>query len=481
MDHALDLAALGVLAQGVLVIAAAQLDDIALFILHRLVGADHVAAAQAHFATGNQALEAGRRDFFEVAGIDIDLAAERQDAHTHVLLGMTRQFEVFNLAFRVVGDHHLQRLEYAHGPRRVGIQILADGEFQHADIHHAASAVHTDHVAEVADRRRRIAAATEARQRRHPWIVPATHVLLVDQLLELALAGDGVVQVETGEFVLARFGRHRQVVQEPFVERTMVLELQGADRVCDALDGVRLAMGEVIAGVDAPLVAGLVMMGVTDAVQDRVAQVHVRRSHVDLRPQRTGAVGEFAGLHACEQIQVLGDRTLAERAVLARFGQAAAILARLLGRQVADVGLARLDQVNGPCMQLVEIVGGIALFTGPLKAQPLHVALDRVDVFLVFLGRVGVVETQVAYAAEFLGQAEVQADRLGMANVQVAVGLGRKARDDAGMLARIQVGLDDRAEKIGGDGSLRLAHGVLNDLRVCGSREGRPAKSKRLS
>ena len=45
----------------------------------------------------------------------------------------------------------------------------------------------------------------------------------------------------------------------------------------------------------------------------------------------------------------------------------------------------------------------------------------------LFLARVGVVEAQVAQAAELLGDAEVQADRLGVADVQIAVRLGREA------------------------------------------------------
>ncbi|MDT4857438.1 hypothetical protein FQZ97_918620 [compost metagenome] len=298
-------------------------------------------------------------------------------------------------------------------------------------------------------------------------------------MLELALAGDGVVQVEARELVLARLGRHRQVFQEPFVERAVILELQGADGVGDAFDGVRLAMGEVIARVDAPLVTGLVVVGMADAVEDRVAQVHVRRGHVDLRPQRARAVRELASLHAGEQVQVLVHGAITEGAVLARLGQATAVVAHFFGRQVADEGLAGLDQLDGPVMQLVEIVGGVALFAGPLEAQPLHVALDGVDVLLVFLGRVGVVEAQVAVTAELLGQAEVQADRLGMADMQVAVGLRREAGDDLGVLAGIQVRLDDLAQEVGGDGSVWLAHGVLRS-NWCAA-QGRPAKSKRLS
>ncbi len=67
-------------------------------------------------------------------------------------------------------------------------------------------------------------------------------------------------------------------------------------------------------------------------------------------------------------------------------------------------------------------------------AEPLHGVADGVDVFLVFLLGVGVVEAQVAHAAVFLGQLEVEPDALGVADVQVAVGLGRKAHADLGRI-----------------------------------------------
>ena len=66
----------------------------------------------------------------------------------------------------------------------------------------------------------------------------------------------------------------------------------------------------------------------------------------------------------------------------------------------------------------------------PVESEPAHVGLDRVDVLLLLLDGVRVVEAQVAAAAELLGDAEVQADRLGVPDVEVAVGLGREARDD---------------------------------------------------
>ncbi|MCY1441635.1 hypothetical protein D9M71_579560 [compost metagenome] len=118
-------------------------------------------------------------------------------------------------------------------------------------------------------------------------------------------------------------------------------------------------------------------------------------------------------------------------------------------------------------MQLIEVVGGIAHFAGPLEAQPAHIAFDGVDVLLVFLGRIGVVEPQMAVATELPGQAEVQADRLGMADMQVAIGLRRKAGNDLLVLAAVQVGLEDGAQEVGGYGAFfgfdgGLAHGVLD-------------------
>jgi cardiolipin synthase len=60
----------------------------------------------------------------------------------------------------------------------------------------------------------------------------------------------------------------------------------------------------------------------------------------------------------------------------------------------------------------------------------LHRVLDAVDVLLLLFLGIGVVEAHVAHAAVVARQAEVQADALGVAHVQVAVGLGREAGAD---------------------------------------------------
>ncbi len=71
----------------------------------------------------------------------------------------------------------------------------------------------------------------------------------------------------------------------------------------------------------------------------------------------------------------------------------------------------------------------------PVETKPANRLLDRCDELHVLGLGVRVVHAQVALAAEFACNPEVQADRLGMANVQIAVWLRREARGDAATVA----------------------------------------------
>jgi len=139
---------------------------------------------------------------------------------------------------------------------------------------------------------------------------------------------------------------------------------------------------------------------------------------VDPGAQYAGAVGELAGAHAPEQVEVFRSGTIAIDARPPRFGEGAAHRAQVRDRGIVDIGEAGADQRLRPLVQLLEIVRGVMQETAPVEAEPMHIALDRVDVFLLLLGRVGVVEAQVAAAAELLRDAEIQHDRLGVAEMQ---------------------------------------------------------------
>ena len=125
---------------------------------------------------------------------------------------------------------------------------------------------------------RREAAAARADERRHPRIVPAVDVPLLDQLDQPALRQHDVGEVEAREFVLLRqrpleLAAFGELLDDPVVERPVVLELERADRMRDALERVADAVRVVVERVDAPLVAGAVMPRVADAVDRRIAQL----------------------------------------------------------------------------------------------------------------------------------------------------------------------------------------------------------------
>jgi len=151
---------------------------------------------------------------------------------------------------------------------------------------------------------------------------------------------------------------------------------------------------------------------------------------------------------AFEEVQVFFDGTIAKRTFFAGLGQCAAVFSDLVGREIIDISLSGFDQLHRPLIELVEIVGGV-IQSLPLEAEPLHVLHDRVDVLGLFLFGVRVIETQVGVSTEFVGEPEVEADRLGVADVKVSVRLGWEARlYTSFVLVRLQVFNELIADKI---------------------------------
>src|SRR5215469_878062 len=114
-----------------------------------------------------------------------------------------------------------------------------------------------------------------------------------------------------------------------------------------------------------------------------------------------------------------------------------------IGRSPARFDFAKLESLNGHYLRQT---ADADLLTELERVLP-HIALDGVDVFLLLLRRIGVVEAQMTAAAELLRDAEIEADRLGVANVQIAVGLRRKAGHHGVALCG-EIRLDDIADEI---------------------------------
>ena len=103
------------------------------------------------------------------------------------------------------------------------------------------------------------------------------------------------------------------------------------------------------------------------------------------------------------------------------------MLPHCIGTEFAHKSVPVGDELAGPLVELLELVRGIELTLLPVETQPAYVLFDRFDVLVVFLCGIGIVEPQVTETLKLRGDAEIEADRLGVADVKIAVGFGREA------------------------------------------------------
>ena len=213
-------------------------------------------------------------------------------------------------------------------------------------------------------------------------------------------------------------------------------------------------MGVVIHRVDAPFVTRAVVAGVADAIEQRVAHLHVFGCHVALGTQHMRAIGEFALCHAVKKRQIFCHRAIPIGAGATGFHHRATIFTNLGFVEAIDIGFAFDDQLARTLKDHLVVVRSKVEIVAPIKAQPFDIALDRFDILHVFGFGVGVVEAHVADPfhrgrIHFLRRAKVQTDRLGVANVQIAIWLRRKARGHPPMMfVGFDISGDDLADKV---------------------------------
>ena len=166
----------------------------------------------------------------------------------------------------------------------------------------------------------------------------------------------------------------------------MGLELERADRVGDALDRVGLAVGEVVGRVDRTTrrrSAGWLAWTIRYSTGSRRLMFGEAMS-IFARSTRAPFGNSPARIRANRSRFSSTARSRNGR-VRARRGERAARLADLVGGLVVDEGQALLDEVDGPGVQLLEVVGRVVEVLAPVEPQPADVGLDRVDVLLLLL------------------------------------------------------------------------------------------------
>ena len=247
--------------------------------------------------------------------------------------------------------------------------------------------------------------------------------------------------------VLMRLAEAR-VLHHPVIQRAVIFKLQRAKRVRDALNGISQRMGVIIHRVDAPFAARAVMFLIEDSVHRRVAHIDVGGRHVDPGAQDVAPLGKLASPHPAEQVKALFGWPVAPWAVFAGLRQRASVFAHLVGAQFIHIGQAARDEIFRDQVTLLIILACVVQTARPVKAKPADIIHNTFDVLGFFLGRICIVKAQIAKPAVFFGGTEVCHQRLAVSDMQMAVGLGRKAGMHLGAAAAFEVLIDGVPDKV---------------------------------
>ena len=260
-----------------------------------------------------------------------------------------------------------------------------------------------------------------------------------------------MINAETRKLNLTRFVEgNRDVVHHPVVERSVVFEFQRTEGMGNAFERILNRMSEVIHGIDAPFGSLPVVVDVTDAVDHRITHVEVAAGKIDLCAQGHLSLFDLPVLHLFKQLQVFLNRPVAVRRDRRCFG-ITAVFPELFRCELADIGKSLFDEFYRKLIVLFKIIRAVKEPVAPVKSEPVDILLDRIYVFGVFLRRIGIIHSQIAETVELLRHSEVDADRLAVTDMKIAVRFGRKSRmhgQSFKLSARRDIFLDEVIDKV---------------------------------
>src|SRR6476660_1118763 len=103
------------------------------------------------------------------------------------------------------------------------------------------------------------------------------------------------------------------------------------------LDTIALAMRKVVHWIDAPRIAGAVVVGMLNAVQHRVSHQHVGMCHIYFSAKGFAAVRKLARLHTAKQVQVLVNTAVTVGTINAGLGRRSFLSSNFFRRRIIYV------------------------------------------------------------------------------------------------------------------------------------------------
>ena len=240
MDSAPDLPAVGsISASCSRVILCVDLSDLAAFVLFAACAFHDVCGLETNLVSGIKPVVALYLFLNEVISLNEALPCEGDGSHAVLrTVGIVLYFKGLGLTLRIVCDDEPYRSDNRHYTLSVEVKILSQAVLKEAIVNHAVGLGNAYALTEIADSCGSIAPSSQPAEGGHTGIIPAGYEVILHQLTELSLAHNSVVDAQTCKLDLSRYAGNRGVVYYPVIERSVILKLQGAQGMGDALDSV---------------------------------------------------------------------------------------------------------------------------------------------------------------------------------------------------------------------------------------------------
>jgi len=197
----------------------------------------------------------------------------------------------------------------------------------------------------------------------------------------------------------------------------------GSHGVSDTFHGIDDGAGKIVSGVNLILGSGSVMGLILASVKDGVSHALVESFHIGLT---TDAVfRSFTNLHFFPDSEILFGSVVSG----GRGDTLVSVDLHLVGGSVIAVALSFLDEVGHHFEEGVEVIRGVGEL-GVGDAQSLQIFEDGLHEFVLFLGGVGVIETNNHLAFVDSGVMVVDHGGLDVTDVEITRGFRGETSDD---------------------------------------------------
>mmetsp|Transcript_25307 Transcript_25307/g.73236 ORF Transcript_25307/g.73236 Transcript_25307/m.73236 type:complete len:560 (+) Transcript_25307:135-1814(+) len=255
-------------------------------------------------------------------------------------------------------------------------------------------------------------------------IIPPGNVAILDEPCQLALTELGVDKVHTSEG-MDTSATKAQSLLDPSILFVAIIVLSRTECVSNSLNAINDGAGKIVGGIGLVLGTGTVMRRGVLAEHDRIAHGTIHRLHVDLSAEAPLGTVLAATAHELEVLQCL----LGSLITMLRINPVHTLLLHNFLRRVVHECQAILDDVKGILADGLKVIGRKGHNVG-LNTQLSKILEDAGLELLLLLAGVGIIEPSDEAALVPPGVVLVHQHGLGMTNVKVARGFGRKPRDD---------------------------------------------------